>query len=202
MNVKMKYGHCINCGAILSSKKCAYCDTIYIIENEAPITPHTQSYQERLPFNGYEFIMEHDSNLDIDIFALLLKRDHLTSSEDVIFYNNPKSNGISLNERYGSKISINLPEISYGINKIVLGFSIYDAYNKHHCIGMIQNGKLTLRDAFTNKDIVCYENICEKNSLGCNYVFAELIRELDGWKVKMVDNVVKGYDLNDVLSYY
>lgn len=204
MNIKMKYGHCVNCGAILTSEKCKYCDTVYIIEKDAPVSTCTQFYQEKLSFNGYKFIMEYDDcSLDIDIFAILLRRDKLQSCKDVIFYNNPKIDGIFLNERYGNEISVNLSELSYGVNRIVFGFSIYDAYKKCHNIGMIENGRLIIRDIFTNKDVIRFDNICEKGPFGSNYIFAELIRgDDDNWEISIVDNVLRGHDLNDVISYY
>ena len=156
-------------------------------------------------------IANNGLDYDLDIAAFLLNANGKVQNipDDVIFFNNKESQGISLagDNRTGAGegddevININLEEINPNIAKIVFVVTIHEAQAKRQTFGMVENSYVRLVDLENNKREICRFNLKENGSTATSVIFAELNRKGSEWQFKAIGEG-KIADLNGVLALY
>ncbi|MDO4535655.1 MAG: TerD family protein [Clostridium perfringens] len=151
------------------------------------------------------------STFDLDISAFLLGENGKVNSvsEDVIFFNNMVSEGITLcgDNRTGAgdgddeRIEIDLGKIKPGISRIVFIVSIFEAIQKRQTFGMVDNSYIRLLDEKNGEREICRFNLKEDSSTATTVIFAELFKENNEWNFKALGEG-KIADLNGILSLY
>ncbi|WP_297520745.1 TerD family protein [uncultured Clostridium sp.] len=153
--------------------------------------------------NGFDF--------DLDIAAFLLNSNGRAARvpDDIIFFNNMKAQGISLqgDNRTGAgdgddeRIEMDLSEIRQDVEKIVFVVTIHEGQNKRQTFGMVENSYVRLLDAKNNEREVCRFNLKENGSTATAVVFAEISRDGYEWQFKAIGEG-KIADLNGILGLY
>ena len=151
------------------------------------------------------------STFDLDISAFLLGQNGKVNNvnEDVIYFNNMNSQGIKLcgDNRTGvgegddERIEIDLRQIKERVSKIIFVVTIFEAREKRHTFGMIDNSYIRLLDEKNGEKEICRFNLKENGSTATAVVFAELFKENNEWHFKALGDG-KIADLNGILSLY
>ncbi len=158
---------------------------------------------------GWDISKGGDS-FDLDIAAFLLdKNDKFNTVDNVIFFNNKVSRGITLegDNRTGigsgddERISIDLSQISSEICKIVFVVTIDKAREKRQTFGMVDNSYVRLLDVENNEKEICKFNLKENGSTATSIIFANLYRDGSEWQFKALGEGMIA-DLNGVLALY
>ena len=155
-------------------------------------------------------ISRNGADFDLDIAAFLLDSNNkFNTVSNVIFFNNPNGQGITLggDNRTGAgdgddeRITIDLSQIRSDIAKIVFVITIHEAQVKRQTFGMVENSYIRLLDAKNNEKEVCRFNLKENGSTATSVIFAELNRKGSEWQFKAIGEG-KIADLNGVLALY
>ena len=155
-------------------------------------------------------ISRNGADFDLDIAAFLLDSNNkFNTVSNVIFFNNPNGQGVTLSgdNRTGAgdgddeRLLIDLQAIDSNIAKIAFVVTIHNAQAKRQTFGMIDNSYVRLLDAENNEKELCRFNLKEDGSTSTSVIFAELFRDGFGWQFKAVGEG-KMADLNGILSLY
>ena len=155
-------------------------------------------------------ISRNGADFDLDIAAFLLDSNNkFNTVSNVIFFNNPNGQGITLggDNRTGAgdgddeRILIDLQAIDSNIAKIAFVVTIHNAQAKRQTFGMINNSYVRLIDLDQNEKEICRFNLKENGSTATSVIFAELYRSGSEWQFKAVGEG-KIADLNGVLALY
>ena len=118
-------------------------------------------------------ISRNGADFDLDIAAFLLDSNNkFNTVSNVIFFNNPNGQGITLggDNRTGAgdgddeRILIDLQAIDSNIAKIAFVVTIHNAQAKRQTFGMIDNSYVRLLDAENNEKELCRFNLKEDGS--------------------------------------
>ena len=113
-------------------------------------------------------ISRNGADFDLDIAAFLLDSNNkFNTVSNVIFFNNPNGQGITLggDNRTGAgdgddeRILIDLQAIDSNIAKIAFVVTIHNAQAKRQTFGMIDNSYVRLLDAENNEKELCRFNL-------------------------------------------
>ncbi len=150
-------------------------------------------------------------DFDLDIAAFLLNEHNKVSQipNDVIFFNNKFSDGITLlaDNRTGAgegddeKIEIDLSKIRSDIKTIVFIVTIHEAQSRRQTFGMVNNSYVRLLDSKNNEKEICRFNLKENGSTVTSMVFCELYKDGYEWYFKAIGDG-KIADLNGMLGLY
>ena len=149
-------------------------------------------------------ISRNGADFDLDIAAFLLDSNNkFNTVSNVIFFNNPNGQGITLggDNRTGAgdgddeRILIDLQAIDSNIAKIAFVVTIHNAQAKRQTFGMIDNSYVRLLDAENNEKELCRFNLKE------DVIFAELYKAGSEWEFKAVGEG-RIADLNGILALY
>ena len=119
-------------------------------------------------------ISRNGADFDLDIAAFLLDSNNkFNTVSNVIFFNNPNGQGITLggDNRTGAgdgddeRILIDLQAIDSNIAKIAFVVTIHNAQAKRQTFGMIDNSYVRLLDAENNEKELCRFNLKEDGFL-------------------------------------
>ena len=155
-------------------------------------------------------ISRNGADFDLDIAAFLLDSNNkFNTVSNVIFFNNPNGQGITLggDNRTGAgdgddeRILIDLQAIDSNIAKIAFVVTIHNAQAKRQTFGMVENSYVRLVDLENNKREICRFNLKENGSTATSVIFAELNRKGSEWQFKAIGEG-KIADLNGVLALY
>ena len=150
-------------------------------------------------------------DFDLDIAAFLLNANGKVQNipDDVIFFNNKESQGISLagDNRTGAgegddeRIRIDLESIPAHVQKIVFVVTIHEAQAKRQTFGMVENSYVRLLDEENNEREICRFNLKENGSTVTSVIFSELYKQNGEWQFKAIGEG-KIADLNGILGIY
>lgn len=155
-------------------------------------------------------ISRNGADFDLDIAAFLLDSNNkFNTVSNVIFFNNPNGQGITLggDNRTGAgdgddeRILIDLQAIDSNIAKIAFVVTIHNAQAKRQTFGMIDNSYVRLLDAENNEKELCRFNLKEDSSTSTSVIFAELYKAGSEWEFKAVGEG-RIADLNGILALY
>ena len=155
-------------------------------------------------------ISRNGADFDLDIAAFLLDSNNkFNTVSNVIFFNNPNGQGITLggDNRTGAgdgddeRILIDLQAIDSNIAKIAFVVTIHNAQAKRQTFGMIDNSYVRLLDAENNEKELCRFNLKEDGSTSTSVIFAELYKVGSEWEFKAVGEG-RIADLNGILALY
>ena len=155
-------------------------------------------------------ISRNGADFDLDIAAFLLDSNNkFNTVSNVIFFNNPNGQGITLggDNRTGAgdgddeRILIDLQAIDSNIAKIAFVVTIHNAQAKRQTFGMIDNSYVRLLDAENNEKELCRFNLKEDGSTSTSAIFAELYKAGSEWEFKAVGEG-RIADLNGILALY
>ena len=119
-------------------------------------------------------ISRNGADFDLDIAAFLLDSNNkFNTVSNVIFFNNPNGQGITLggDNRTGAgdgddeRILIDLQAIDFNIAKIAFVVTIHNAQAKRQTFGMIDNSYVRLLDAENNEKELCEGRIADLNGI-------------------------------------
>ena len=126
---------------------------------------------------------------DLDITAFLLNANNkITGANDVIYFNNPKGNGIKLNgdNRTGEGdgddevISVQLSQISPSVQKIIFSVVIFQAREKGQTFGQVNNSYIRLVNKNNGSEVAKFQ-LKNDFSTETAVIFGELVRNGDAW---------------------
>lgn len=126
---------------------------------------------------------------DLDITAFLLNANNkITGANDVIYFNNPKGNGIKLNgdNRTGEGdgddevISVQLSQISPSVQKIIFSVVIFQAREKGQTFGQVNNSYIRLVNKNNGSEVAKFQ-LKNDFSTETAVIFGELVRNDDTW---------------------
>ena len=149
------------------------------------------------------------SDYDLDISAFLLGANNkISSSSDVIYFNNMSAPGVHLNgdNRTGAGegddevISVNLKQVAPNVEKILLAVTIYDAVNRRQTFGQVNNSYIRLIDKNGNKEIARFD-LKDNYSTETAVIFGELVRNGSNWAFHSIGDGHQ-VDLNGLLAYF
>ena len=155
-------------------------------------------------------ISRNGADFDLDIAAFLLDSNNkFNTVSNVIFFNNPNGQGITLggDNRTGAgdgddeRILIDLQAIDSNIAKIAFVVTIHNAQAKRQTFGMIDNSYVRLLDAENNEKELRRFNLKEDGSTSTSVIFAELYKVGSEWEFKAVGEG-RIADLNGILALY
>ena len=155
-------------------------------------------------------ISRNGADFDLDIAAFLLDSNNkFNTVSNVIFFNNPNGQGITLggDNRTGAgdgddeRILIDLQAIDSNIAKIAFVVTIHNAQAKRQTFGMIDNSYVRLLDAENNEKELCRFNLKENGSTVTSVIFSELYKQNGEWQFKAIGEG-KIADLNGILGIY
>lgn len=147
---------------------------------------------------------------DLDISAFLLDANgKITSTDQVIYFNNKTASGIQLmgDNRTGAgegddeEIHLDLTQIPAHTSKVVFAVTIYDANTRRQTFGMVQNSYVRLVNPLKGNHEICRFNLKEEGSTGTAVIFAELYRDGQEWQFKAIGET-KVAGLNELLALY
>lgn len=134
-----------------------------------------------------------DFDLDASIF-LLGENGKVTSSSDLVFFNNPQGGNGSVvhqgDNRTGEGagddevIEINLAQVPASIQKIVFTITIYEAEERRQNFGMVANSYARIMDN-NNQELIRYD-LGEDFSIETAIVVGELYRHNGEWKFNAI----------------
>ena len=148
-----------------------------------------------------------DADLDISVF-LLNAHGKITSSADVVFYNNKTAPGITLtgDNRTGAgdgddeQIILKLNEVSPDVQRIVACVTIDKAIERRQTFGMVDNSYVRLVNKETDQELARF-SLKGDYSTDTAVVFAELVRSESDWAFHAIGEGKQG-DLNVLASLY
>ena len=155
-------------------------------------------------------ISRNGADFDLDIAAFLLDSNNkFNTVSNVIFFNNPNGQGVTLSgdNRTGAgdgddeRLLIDLQAIDSNIAKIAFVVTIHNAQAKRQTFGMIDNSYVRLLDAENNEKELCRLNLKEDGSTSTSVIFAELYKAGSEWEFKAVGEG-RIADLNGILALY
>lgn len=141
---------------------------------------------------GLGWEVRKGGQLDLDASIFMLGEDgKLPSDEYFIFYNNLESPDGMVKHRGDNRIGdsvgddeeilLNLPYISPVVKELVFIVSIYDAKNRRHNFGNLEEAYIRVINLENNIEILHYDLDADFGD-DTEVEFARLIREDDGWK--------------------
>jgi len=133
---------------------------------------------------------------DLDASALLLGADgKVRSSDDFIFYNQPKSADGSVvyngDNRTGAgdgddeTVDVNLAGVPADVDRIAVTVSIDQFAERGQSFGQVRNAYIRVVNAENDEELVRYD-LSEDYSMETALVFADLYRNGEEWKFKAV----------------
>lgn len=145
---------------------------------------------------------------DLDAFALALVGGKLTSSANVIYFNNKAGAGIThsgdnltgAGDGDDETIFIDLTQIPSEVDEVLLCVNIYEASSRRQNFGQVKNSFVRLYDAETQKDLVRYD-LNEDYSAFSGIVMGKLYRKDGEWKFQAVGEGRNG-DINTFASSF
>lgn len=148
------------------------------------------------------------ADYDLDVAAFLLRGGKLTSTTDVIFFNNKKANGVFLDKdnRTGAgdgddeKITLELSKIDSDITEIAFCVVIFDAVSKGQTFGHVKNARVRLVNMENNQEL-CNFPLNTDFSTDTAIVFSKLKRNGADWDYDAIGEG-KQADLNGLLAYF
>ena len=140
-----------------------------------------------------------DFDLDASVF-LLGESGKVRTDADLIFYNQPKSQCLSVvyngDNRTGAgegddeTIDVDLSRVPADVARIVFTASIYKAIERRQNFGMVEDAYIRLVDADTNTEQIRFE-LTEDACINDSLVLAELYRRNGAWKFRAL---AQGYN--------
>lgn len=141
---------------------------------------------------GLGWEVRKGGQLDLDASVFMLGEDgKLPSDEYFVFYNNLESpdgmvrhrgdNRIGDSEGDDEEILLNLPYISPVVKELVFIVSIYDAKNRRHNFGNLDEAYIRVLNLETQTEVLHYDLDADFGD-DTEVEFARLIREDDGWR--------------------
>lgn len=148
-----------------------------------------------------------DADLDISVF-LLNADGKITSSSDVVFYNNKTAQGVTLtgDNRTGAgegddeQIILKLDQVSSSVQRIVACVTIDKAIERRQTFGMVDNSYVRLVNKETDQELARF-NLKGDYSTDTAVIFAELVRTDNDWAFHAIGEGKQG-DLNVLASLY
>ncbi|KXX69880.1 TerD family protein [Flammeovirga sp. SJP92] len=141
---------------------------------------------------GLGWEVRRGGQLDLDASVFMLGEDgKLPSDEYFVFYNNLESpdgmvkhrgdNRIGDSEGDDEEILLNLPFISPVVKELVFIVSIYDAKNRRHNFGNLDEAYIRVLNLENQVEVLHYDLDADFGD-DTEVEFARLIREDDGWR--------------------
>lgn len=141
------------------------------------------------------------SNFDLDTSIFMVNTNNITTDENFIFYNNPKSrcSGILLNGDHNSNlktafdetVQLNLNCIPPQIKTLAITVTIDDADIKNQSFRQVSNATFTIVDTCTKKELLNYK-FNDNLSIETAIVVAEIYRHNDSWKLNTIGSGFRG----------
>jgi tellurium resistance protein TerD len=128
--------------------------------------------------------------IDLDVIAFACNANgKVTSTSNVVFFNNKSISGITLNgdnltgegEGDDETIDVDLSAVASDIQSIVFAVAIYDAVNRRQTFGMVNNSYVRLLDKESNNRELCHFILKDDYSTDTAVVFAKLVRNGSEW---------------------
>ncbi|AZQ61390.1 TerD family protein [Flammeovirga pectinis] len=141
---------------------------------------------------GLGWELRKGGHLDLDASVFLLGEDgKLPSDEYFVFYNNLESpdgmvkhkgdNRVGDAEGDDEEILLNLPYISPSVKELVFVVSIYDAQNRRHNFGNLEEAYIRVVNLKDSKEILNFDLDADYGD-DTEVEFAKMRREDDGWR--------------------
>ncbi|TXG80438.1 MAG: TerD family protein [Spirochaetes bacterium] len=157
-------------------------------------------------------IKRGESDYDLDACALLLKDNKLTSSDDIVSYQNKRhksstiwSTGDNLTgegDGDDEQIIVKLDSVPAEYNKIVFYATIYNGRSRGQEFSKVENAFIRAVDA-GNKEIAKYNISNDPNASGKrSLVFGEAIRNGQNWEFRATGEYYNTDNLVDVAEMY
>lgn len=157
-------------------------------------------------------IKRGESDYDLDACALLLKDNKLTSSDDIVSYQNKRhksstiwSTGDNLTgagDGDDEQIIVKLDSVPSEYNKIVFYATIYNGRSRGQEFSKVENAFIRAVDA-GNKEIAKYNISNDPNASGKrSLVFGEAIRNGQNWEFRATGEYYNTDNLVDVAEMY
>ena len=155
-------------------------------------------------------VAQTGASFDLDIVAFLCHEDgKIHANEDVVFFNHKEVPGVRLNgdnltgvgEGDDEVISLDLPQISPSISKVVFAIAIFNADAKRQTFGMVNNSYVRLLDVASGEKELCIYPLKEKFSTETAVVVAELVRDGNDWQFHAIGEG-KHADINGLAALY
>lgn len=155
---------------------------------------------------------DEDFGLDCDAFALLLKDGKLTQGMgDVVYYKNLKHKSESVKHMgdnltgHGKgddeQIEIKIKKVPEEYNKIIVGMYIWQAKERKHHLGMLENSYIRVLNEANYNEICRYkfsDDYNGKTALICG----ELVRNNNKWSFTTIGKPVIADNFENILSLY
>ena len=137
---------------------------------------------------GWSPRREPGEEFDLDASVFLLgESGKVRSDADLIFYNQPKSQCLSVvyngDNRRGETINVDLSRVPADVARIVFTATIYKSIERRQNFGMVDDAYIRLVDADTNTEQIRFE-LTEDACVNDSLVFAELYRRNGAWKFR------------------
>ena len=150
---------------------------------------------------GWSPRREPGEEFDLDASVFLLgESGKVRSDADLIFYNQPKSQCLSVvyngDNRTGEgegddeTIDVDLSRVPADVARIVFTATIYKSIERRQNFGMVDDAYIRLVDADTNTEQIRFE-LTEDACVNDSLVFAELYRRNGAWKFRAL---AQGYN--------
>jgi len=157
-------------------------------------------------------IKRGESDYDLDACALLLKDNKLTSSDDIVSYQNKRhksstiwSTGDNLTgagDGDDEQIIVKLDSVPSEYNKIVFYATIYNGRSRGQEFSKVENAFIRAVDA-GNKEIAKYNISNDPNASGKrSLVFGEAVRNGQNWEFRATGEYYNTDNLVDVAEMY
>ncbi|MDR1580776.1 MAG: TerD family protein [Synergistaceae bacterium] len=151
-------------------------------------------------------------DIDCDAMAFLLGANgKLSSSKDVVFFNNLKhpsgcvthqgDNLTGAGEGDDEQILIDLLSLPKQYERIVIAVSIYKANERNQHFGMIKNAFIRLVDVDTNKELCKYDLSDDYPNMTA-MIFGEVYRYNGEWKFGAIGEGLRVWSVTDLSARY
>lgn len=141
---------------------------------------------------GLGWEVRKGGQLDLDASVFMLSEDgKIPSDEYFVFYNNLESPDGMVRHRGDNRVGdstgddeeilLNLPYISPVVKELVFLVSIYDAKNRRHNFGNLEEAYIRVINLENNEEILHYDLDADFGD-DTEVEFARLLREDEGWK--------------------
>lgn len=151
------------------------------------------------------------ANVDCDASVILLKDDHLSSKQDVIYFGNLSgANGAvthsgdnltGAGEGDDEQVVIELKSIPAEYNRLIFVVNIYEAAQRQQHFGMIHNAFIRVVDVSTNEQLLKY-NLSDNYSDQTTLITGEIYRHENDWKFAAIGTGTKDNSLGEVIKKY
>ncbi|MDB9313879.1 TerD family protein [Spirulina sp. CS-785/01] len=143
-----------------------------------------------------------DFDLDTSVF-LLNANDKLPNEQYFLFYNNLNSpdpdqsvklmgdNRTGAGEGDDEGIILDLRKIPQDVQKVVFTVTIYDAENRKHNFGQVENAFVRLLNVETKEEVLRYD-LDEDYSIETAMIMAELYRQESDWRMSAIGQGYQG----------